>query len=248
MQKGKNTRKILGDFFGKLLSVSDENIVLINGIINDFHNASLVIDDIEDNSMIRRNEPCSHIKYGIPLALNAGYYSIFKTLIKIQQNFSQPTFNRIVEYLYYIHEGQGMDIYYTQKKVIPSLEEYTRMMVYKTGYVFLINLELLMDKSKNVIVKKNFETLKNVLVQFSIFFQIRDDYINLTDLNYWREKGFCQDFDEEKISYLITYFKTINYANVVEMMKDKTKEKSQVAVDWSRYVDEVREIRAFPQS
>jgi len=32
------------------------------------------------------------------------------------------------------------------------------------------------------------------------------------------------------------------------LMKDKTKEKSQVAVDWSRYVDEVREIRAFPRS
>jgi geranylgeranyl pyrophosphate synthase len=61
-------------------------------------------------------------------------------------------------------------------------------------------------------------------MKFSIFFQIRDDYINLTEPTYWKEKGFCQDFDEEKISYLITYFKTINDTNVVEMMKDKTKE------------------------
>jgi len=130
-----------------------------------------------------------------------------------------------------------MDIYYTQNKVIPSLEEYEKMMVYKTGYAFIMNLELLMDKSTNIIFRKNYEKVKHILILFSLFFQIRDDYINLTDINYWREKGFCQDFDEEKISYLITYFHNeniknkdlstnqhINNINVIEMMKDKSKE------------------------
>jgi geranylgeranyl diphosphate synthase type 3 len=222
--KGKNIRKLLGELFGKLLNVNDENILLINNIITDCHNASLVIDDIEDNSTTRRNQPCSHIKYGIPLALNSGYYSIFRTLITIQQNFNTEILNNIIEYLYFIHEGQGMDIYYTQHKIIPSLDDYTKMMIYKTGYVFLIHLELLMDKSKNSVFKKKHIQLKNILMKFSIFFQIRDDYINLTDPNYWKEKGFCQDFNEEKISYLITYFKTMNDTDIIEMMKDKTTE------------------------
>ena len=222
--KGKNIRKLLGDLLGKLLNVNNENIILINNIITNSHNASLVIDDIEDNSLLRRNQPCSHIKYGIPMTINSGYYSIFKTLITIQQNFSKETLNNINEYLFYIHEGQGMDIYYTQNKIIPSLEDYTKMMIYKTGYVFLIHLELLIDKSKNIILKKKHNQLKNILMNFSVFFQIRDDYINLTDPSYWKEKGFCQDFDEEKISYLITYFKTINDTNIIEMMKDKSKE------------------------
>ena len=132
--------------------------------------------------------------------------------------------NNIIEYLYFIHEGQGMDIYYTQHKIIPSLDDYTKMMIYKTGYVFLIHLELLMDKSKNSVFKKKHIQLKNILMKFSIFFQIRDDYINLTDPKYWKEKGFCQDFNEEKISYLITYFKTMNDTDIIEMMKDKSKE------------------------
>lgn len=223
-QKGKNIRKILCDIFGKLLGISNDNLYLINKITNDVHNASLVIDDIEDNSGLRRNEPCAHIKYGIPLSLNAGYYCIFKTLNEIITHFSQKTSNKIVEYIYFIHEGQGMDIYYTQNKIIPDIKEYEKMMIYKTGYAFIMNLELLMDKSTNLIMKKNFEKLKNVLVLFSLFFQIRDDYINLTDPNYWKCKGFCQDFDEEKISYLVTLFKTINSTNVMEMMKDKSKE------------------------
>lgn len=229
-QKGKNIRKVLGDLFGKLLGVSDKNIELTNNITNDFHNASLVIDDIEDNSLLRRNEQCAHLKYGTPISINSGYYSIFKSLNQITQNFSQDTTNKIILYLQYIHQGQGMDIYYTQNKVIPTLEEYEKMMIYKTGYAFIMNLELLMDKSTNVIFRKNYEKVKRILILFSLFFQIRDDYINLTDINYWREKGFCQDFDEEKISYLITYFHdkiTINNKpnpNILDMIKDKTKE------------------------
>ena len=63
-----------------------------------------------------------------------------------------------------------------------------------------------------------------LLINFSLFFQISDDYINLTDREYWTSKGFCQDFDEEKISYLVTYFKTINNTNVMELMSDKSKD------------------------
>lgn len=229
-QKGKNIRKTLCNFFGKLLGVNDLNIDFINEITNDFHNASLVIDDIEDNGTLRRNNPCAHLIYGIPLSINAGYYSIFNSLNQIAQNFNQTTTNKIIEYLKYIHEGQGMDIYYTQNKVIPSLQEYEKMMIYKTGYAFIMNFELLMDKSSNVIFKKNYEKVKQILILFSLFFQIRDDYINVTDLSYWKEKGFCQDFDEEKISYLITYFHNENIddnntnPNIIEMMKDKSRE------------------------
>jgi geranylgeranyl pyrophosphate synthase len=223
-QKGKNIRKLLGDLFGKLLSVKQEDIDLVNNIINNIHNASLVIDDIEDNSLLRRNEPCSHIKFGIPLTLNAGYMELFQSLKIISTQFSSDTTHKIIEYIYQFHEGQGMDIYYTQHKITPSLEDYTRMIVYKTCSPMLINLELLFDKSKNVLLKNKYVQFKNILINFSIFYQIRDDYINLTDVNYWKEKGFCQDFDEEKISYLITYFKTINETNIIELLHDKTNE------------------------
>ena len=188
------------------------------------HNASLVIDDIEDNSLLRRNKPCAHIKYGIPLSINAGYYSFFKSLYEIQNNFDEKTSRKITEYICFVHEGQGMDIYYTQNKIIPDIKEYEKMMIYKTGYAFIMNLDLLMDKSTNLIIKKKYSNIKQILILFSLFFQIRDDYINLTDPEYWKSKGFCQDFDEEKISYLVTYFKTMNDTNVMEMMQDKSKE------------------------
>ena len=36
------------------------------------HNALLIHDDIEDDSLTRRGAPALHISHGIPLALNAG--------------------------------------------------------------------------------------------------------------------------------------------------------------------------------
>jgi geranylgeranyl diphosphate synthase type 3 len=227
-QKGKNIRCIICELLGKLLNVKQDDIDLINDIINNIHNSSLVIDDIEDNSLLRRNEMCSHIKYGVPLALNAGYYCAFKMLNIITNNFRQHIVNKSIEYIYYVHEGQGMDIYYTNNKVIPTVEEYTKMIVYKTGYGFLMLLEVLIDKSNNVVMIKNKEILEKILTTFSIFYQIRDDYINLTDPEYWKIKGFCQDLEEGKISYLLVIFSTIcdiniiGDINIIDMMNDKT--------------------------
>ena len=66
-----------------MLNITLEEIENINKIKSLVHNASLVIDDIQDNSYIRRNQECAHIKYGIPLTINAGYLAIFKTLHNI---------------------------------------------------------------------------------------------------------------------------------------------------------------------
>ena len=41
-----------------------------------FHNFSLVHDDIEDNSKLRRGEPTLHIKYGLPIILTYKSISI----------------------------------------------------------------------------------------------------------------------------------------------------------------------------
>jgi geranylgeranyl diphosphate synthase type 3 len=205
--KGKNIRKAICNILGLYLGVDKKDIDNIDEIISVVHNASLVIDDIQDNSTLRRNQMCAHIKYGIPITINAGYLTIFKILNEINKSneLSETSKHKIVENIYYTHIGQGMDIYYTQNKIIPTTEDYNTMIEYKTGMLFITIIDLLIEKTKNVIVKKNYNNLCKCVSDFSLFFQIRDDYINLADASYWKERGFCQDFDEEKISYLITY-------------------------------------------
>jgi geranylgeranyl pyrophosphate synthase len=221
--KGKNIRKYISNIFGKYLGIDDKDIENIDEIISIIHNASLVIDDIQDNSFLRRNQECAHIKYGIPLSINASYLCIFKILNEInkREDISENTKHKIIENIYLTHIGQGMDIYYTQHKIIPNIESYNTMMEYKTGMLFFTILDLMMERSKNVILKKRYHELRHCLYNFSLFFQIRDDYINLTDPTYWKERGFCQDFDEQKISYPITYCtnnKMENYEKINNLM------------------------------
>lgn len=226
--KGKNIRKYIANILGTFLGVEQKDIQNVDEIINIVHNASLVVDDIQDNSFLRRNQPCAHIKYGVALSINASYLCTFKILHEINKrdDISETTKHKIVENIYYTHIGQGMDIYYTQNKIIPSIIDYDKMMEYKTGMLFFTILDLLMEKTKNIIIKKKYDELRECLYNFALFFQIRDDYINLTDSVYWKERGFCQDFDEQKISYLTTYCtnnKMENYELINKLMTKSNK-------------------------
>ena len=46
-------------------------------VVEMIHTGSLVIDDIEDGSSVRRGRPALHLQFGIPIALNAGNWLYF---------------------------------------------------------------------------------------------------------------------------------------------------------------------------
>lgn len=232
--KGKDIRKTICTVIGVLMGISQKDMDTVNELISIIHNASLVIDDIQDNSVLRRNKPCAHIKYGVPLSLNAAYLTIFKMLTNLNQNMplSEHLKSKILNNIYYTHIGQGMDIYYTETQRIPSMEEYYKIIEYKTGMIFITIVDFLNEKVTNEIVKMQYDSFIKCVVKFSYFFQIRDDYINVTDPQYWKEKGFCQDFDEKKISYLITYCyenKLRNYKKIKPLLL-KSKNNNKVKI------------------
>jgi geranylgeranyl diphosphate synthase type 3 len=47
------------------------------------------------------------------------------------------------------------------------------------------------------------EKILDLFGTVGVFFQIKDDYCNLTDQNYWNTKGFCDDIHEKKFSFPI---------------------------------------------
>jgi len=46
-------------------------------VVELIHAGSLIVDDIEDGSQLRRGRPAVHVEYGMPLALNAGNWLYF---------------------------------------------------------------------------------------------------------------------------------------------------------------------------
>lgn len=84
-------------------------------VVELIHAGSLVVDDIEDGSRIRRGNPALHIRYGLPIALNAGNWLYFWPfeLVKALQLPSEITLS-VYEYyhqtLLRAHFGQAIDL------------------------------------------------------------------------------------------------------------------------------------------
>jgi len=204
---GKNTRTLFIKYIQSLLNNNhNPNTKLFIKDINDFHNASLVIDDIQDESLKRRGHPCAHLVYGTPLSLNSGYLKIFDILFstdqKYPENISNSIKNAYIKALKNIHLGQGLDLLWIKK--IVNIDEYFYMIDNKTGVLFNLICELcvLSKGSTN-------EHIFYLSKLFGRFFQIRDDYINITNPSYWKIKGFCQDLDEKKSSYIFVRLKQL---------------------------------------
>ena len=79
------------------------------------HAGSLVIDDIQDESPMRRGQPSLHVQIGVPLALNAGNWMYFQALEKLfDESLSRRIQNRLVRNLVLAalrcHRGQSLDL------------------------------------------------------------------------------------------------------------------------------------------
>lgn len=79
------------------------------------HAGSLVIDDIEDGSLLRRGQPALHHRYGLSVALNAGNWLYFWPL-EIIKGLGLPAEKELLIYRYYqqtllkAHYGQALDV------------------------------------------------------------------------------------------------------------------------------------------
>ena len=116
------------------------------------HNGTLIIDDIEDNSLLRRGEPAAHVKYGVDVSVNMGNLMYFlPTMIldkpEVKNIFNTETrldilsdFNRAMRK---VHFGQGFDIlWHREKHIFPDKDSYLAMCSLKTGSLAALGAEL----------------------------------------------------------------------------------------------------------
>jgi len=78
------------------------------------------------------------------------------------------------EQLLELHRGQGMEIYWRDSFTCPSEADYKLMTVRKTGGLFMLAIRLMQLFSSN---KEDYSKLTAIL---GLYFQIRDDYCNLS--------------------------------------------------------------------
>lgn len=196
---GKQIRSKLALAFNHWLEIPLEKLNLIGEIVQMLHNSSLLIDDIEDNSILRRGIPVAHSIYGVASTINAANYVLFLALEKVQL-LDHPEATKVyTEQLLELHRGQGMEIYWRDNFSCPSESDYKLMTIRKTGGLFMLAIRLMQLFSKN---KDDYSKLTAIL---GLYFQIRDDYCNLSLKEYSENKSFCEDLTEGKFSFPIIH-------------------------------------------
>ncbi|KAL2819032.1 isoprenoid synthase domain-containing protein [Aspergillus cavernicola] len=196
---GKDIRGKLISAFNEWFQIPDEQLEIIKRVVGLLHVASLLIDDIEDSSNLRRGFPVAHSIFGIPQTINSANYAYFQAQSEVLKLRQCEAFNIFTEELLRLHRGQGMDLYWRDSLTCPSEEEYLEMVANKTGGLFRLAIKLIQLESE---VDEDCVPLVDLL---GIIFQIRDDYENLQSEQYAKNKGFAEDITEGKFSYPIVH-------------------------------------------
>ena len=112
---GKEFRARLVECGYKLGGGSGDPPTLLPWIVEILHAGSLIVDDIEDGSPCRRGAPSLHVRYGLPLALNAGNWLYFwaESLVErleVGPEIELALHRTITRCLRECHRGQALDL------------------------------------------------------------------------------------------------------------------------------------------
>ncbi|MDR2053330.1 MAG: polyprenyl synthetase family protein [Treponema sp.] len=220
---GKRWRPLLLTLICEALGGGDNGLALVP-LVEFPHNASLIHDDIEDNSDERRGKPAVHLIYGADTAINSGCFLYFLPLVCIDSwDVPEDLKNRLygiwAEHMRRLHLGQAMDIkWHRDFACIPDLAEYELMCRFKTGALARLAAVLGVyagyagKASGPPMTQEIFQ--KRALTQAGVFggaaeklgvgFQILDDVKNLRTGNPGKKRG--DDIVEGKKSLPVLLF------------------------------------------
>ena len=146
------------------------------------HNFTLIHDDIMDHSLLRRNLPAVHVKFGEPAAILAGdllFAKSFEAILDTAVDF--PTFKQLqqgfINCVIAICEGQQLDMDFEKRNTVTE-KEYLEMIKKKTGVLFE-----LAGKGGGLIGGGNpreVAALQTYGLSLGLAFQIWDDYLDMS--------------------------------------------------------------------
>jgi geranylgeranyl diphosphate synthase type II len=186
LREGKALRPALCIAACRALGGKLESVVPSAAVLELYHNAFLIHDDIEDESLMRRGSPTLQRQHGVPIAVNVGDAMLAMTLRPLLDNIgvlglgpSLRILDAIARMVQESVHGQAVELDWVRRSEWDIDEDdYVRMVVLKTGWYSFITPVLI----GGIAAKLEAERLAE-LAEFarllSVAFQIQDDILNL---------------------------------------------------------------------
>jgi geranylgeranyl diphosphate synthase type II len=186
LRGGKALRPALCIATCRALGGSVEAVLRTAAVLELYHNAFLIHDDVEDGSEKRRSEGTLHRLHGVPIAVNVGDGMLALTMEPLLDNIELLGLGRALRILRLVArmaresaEGQMMELEWVRNaQWMPSDRDYVRM-VYKktTWYTFLAPVlagAIAAGADASVL-----RALARFATPLGVAFQIEDDVLNL---------------------------------------------------------------------
>ena len=182
-------------------------------VVEMVHNASLIHDDIIDESKIRRGIETINADFDNKLAVISGDYILALSMEKLANIGDIELIKDFSETIRQMCIGE-IDQNFDRFKV-GSIEDYIEKTKNKTAHLFEIALTGCMKLSDN---QHNLEKIRELGLNIGIAFQIRDDLINITNSD--TSKPSNNDFEDGIYTApIILGDKSDNYASGIEKTK-----------------------------
>ena len=190
---GKRWRPLLAVLAYRLAGGSGDDIYTLAPLIEGIHTASLIHDDIEDNSELRRGKPAAHVAYGLDSALNSGSWLYFRALQSIEgyhapADIKLDLYTAALTHIRALHEGQALDIHWHRTAgFFPSRQDYERMIRLKTGALAALAAYTGMRAAGKEHEESN--VFAALFAEAGVGFQILDDVKNISTGNAGKKRG-----------------------------------------------------------
>jgi geranylgeranyl diphosphate synthase type II len=164
-----------------------EAILPTAAVLELYHNAFLIHDDVEDDSLMRRGRTTLHQEHGIPVAVNVGDAMLALSLEPLLKNMAVIGLGPSLLILQAVArmsresvEGQALELDWIRRGAWNLADaDYVTMVTKKTGWYSFITPMLVGALAAGVVSNERTEALTAFGQALGVAFQIQDDILNL---------------------------------------------------------------------
>ncbi|TLD26997.1 hypothetical protein PspLS_04595 [Pyricularia sp. CBS 133598] len=169
-------RDKLMDALDNWYRVPPEALATIRTIVRILHNASLMLDDVHDNSPVRRGSPSAHVVFGTAQTTNSASYVTIKCVDLARRQLGDDAMSCLLSELGQLHLGQSHDLAWTFHCREPSMAGYYSHLEQKTGGLFRVAARMMRASATQ---NRHLDAC-DLMSLLGRLYQLRDDYQDIT--------------------------------------------------------------------
>ena len=213
---GKRIRPALCILVAKALDYSGKDLIRLASSIELLHTATLIHDDVVDESLTRRGKESIQAKWDDAHGVLVGDF-VYSKAFQLMASFDNPKIIRaLANATNKISEGEVLQLSMREQSNL-SEKDYFNIIDRKTAELFKVSAVtagILCESAEPVL-----DSLNNFATSLGLAFQIQDDILDYYGQENLTGKKVGKDFEEGKFTLpIILSLKTMNHTNKTRLL------------------------------